>query len=167
MAQIPERSPVIDEFAGVLIELDGQQVLAPELPDDDVPFLLGGTLIIRYGLRYLEKPHLSIVPGLLALDYGDMLTGEEAWEFIQKRSNLHPRADVFGYRNDGEDDSIALKWLDLAVTPEVLVYTDAAETIPAARPTALIASPDAELPERLAAYLPRFENLTAWKAQHE
>src|SRR5688572_2653366 len=106
--QLPERSPVSDEFSGVLIEIDGQQLLAPELPDDEVPFLLGGTLLIRYGLRYLEKPHLSIVPGLLALDYGDMLTGEEAWDFIQKRSNLHPRADVFGYRNDGVDDTDAL-----------------------------------------------------------
>jgi hypothetical protein len=167
MAQLPERTPVTDEFAGVLIELDDQQVLATELPDDEIPFLLGGTLIIRYGLRYLEKPHLSIVPGLLVLDYGDMLTGEEAWDFIQKRSNLHPRAEVFGYRNDGVDDSVAVKGLDLALTPEVLVYTAAADTTPAARPTALIAPSDAELPQRLAAYLPRFESLAAWKARNE
>jgi hypothetical protein len=167
MSQIPERTPVSDEFTGVVLDIDGQHVLALELADEDIPFLMGGMMIVRYGLRYLEKPQLSIVPGLLVLDYGEMLTGEEAWDFIHKRSNLHPRAEVAGYRSDGVDEMAALKWLDLAQPPQVLIYVDAAATTPAASPAALIAPPDAQLPERLAAYLPRFESLTAWKASHE
>jgi len=62
---------------------------------DGTPTVHSGTFTIRYGLRFLGKPHLSIVPGLVALDYGDMLVGAEAWEFITRRSNLHPRAESF------------------------------------------------------------------------
>ena len=66
-------------------------------------------MIVRYGVRFLGKPHLSVVPGLVAIDYGEMLIGEEAWIFLTKRSNLYPRAEVFGYRNDGHDDMITVK----------------------------------------------------------
>lgn len=162
---IPERQPIGDTFTGVALQVDGAQALASSA-SEGVDVLFNGTMIVRYGVRYLGKPHLSIVPGLIALDYGDMLTGEEAWTFLLKRSNLYPRAEVFGYRNDGRDEIITVKNLDLALANEVLAFSDEAAAIPIAKPTALIAD-DGEvsaLPSRLLENLPRFATLEAWKS---
>lgn len=168
---IPERAPLADRLTGLLLRVDDAALLATT-PQAEGELLHSGPLVVRYGLRYLEKPFLSVVPGLVALDYGDLLTGEDAWDFLLKRSHLHPRADVFGYRNDGVDEMIVLKRLDLALTPEVLVYADDAATVPLASVAALIASAaetvtdgdSPALPARLLAYLPRYDSLAAWRA---
>lgn len=153
---IPPRQPITDLFDGAIIELAGLQALTP-----------GGApserLIVRYAVRYLGKPHLSIVPGLVAVDYGDMLVGEEAWDFIWNQSNLYPRAEVFGYRNDGADEMMYIKQLDLVQPVEVLVYRADTDTTPAARPIAVVAPADAALPPRLLRYLPRYDTLADWQ----
>ncbi len=117
---------------------------------------------MRYGVQYLNKPHLSIVPGLLALDSGAMLTGEAAWRFLLERSNLYPRADVLGYRNDGEDAMVVVKALDLAAPVQVLVYADEGATTPLARVEALIAGEETKLPPRLLAHLRRYDSVETW-----
>jgi hypothetical protein len=163
---IPERQPLGDPFVGSAIQIDGMQALA--LVDlQRVEILHSGDMIVRYGVRYLGKPHLSVVPGLIAVDYGEMLTGEAAWEFLTKRSNLYPRAEVFGYRNDGRDEMITIKNLDLVQPIEVLVFADKTATSPVAKPTALIAgeSDTNSLPPRLLQYLPRYDSVAAWQAQ--
>lgn len=165
MPAIPERDPIGDLFTGFVVQSHDAQALATSLTPDITP-LARGELVVRYGVQYLGKPHLAIVPGLIALDYGDMLTGAAAWEFLLNRSNLHPRADVIGYRNDGADDMIPIKWLDLAQPIEVLVYADATATRPLAHPTALIAPAAVEVAPRLREYLPVFETLADWQA-HE
>lgn len=121
--------------------------------------------MIRYGLRLLGKLHVSIVPGLVVLDRGEMMTGEEAWDFLLKNSNLYPRSEVFGYKNDGTDDSIFIRSLDMAVAPEVLVYSDESAVKPIAKPAALIAPDVSGLPERLLHYLPRYPSLAEWQAE--
>ena len=159
MTHIPERSPIADVFTGALLTA---------LPGADV--IAQGKLIIRYAVEYLGKPHLALVPGLIALDYGDMLTGEAAWEFLLRRSNLYPRADVVGYRTDGIDDMTPVKWLDLAQPVQVWVYSDAAANTGLARVSAIIAGPDSvpdALPTRLLDYLPRYESIDDWQAAHE
>jgi hypothetical protein len=158
---IPERQPIGDAFSGVVLQSGERQALALT-PHSGAQVVASGNLIVRYAIRYLGKPHLSIVPGLVALDYGDMLTGEDAWNFLLKRSVLHPRADVLGYRNDGVDEMIVVKLLDIAEPIDVYVYTDAAATIPSAHPTALIAPDDAEVASRLLEYLPRYDTLHDW-----
>lgn len=158
---IPERAPIQDTFAGSVITLDGRQALAAE-PVPGAQVRMSGTLTIQYGIRFLGKLHLSIVPGIVVLDYGDMITGEEAWDFLLKRSNLHPRAEVIGYRNDGKDDMVFIKHLDLSVPPEVLVY--AGDTRPAAQPIALIAQQTGDVPPRLLEYLPHYSTLADWQA---
>ncbi len=159
---IPERLAVSDAFQGVVIRADGAHLLAAEMqPDSET--LLAGKLIIRYGIRYLGKPHLSIVPELVALDYGDILNGESAWAFLIRRSNLYPRAEVFGFRSDGRDDMVVVKNLDLALTPEVLVFAGESDTIPAARPVGLIGGALNAVPPRLVQYLPHYESLTSWR----
>lgn len=164
MAAIPQREPISDPFTGVVSEVDGKHFLS-QAPLEGANVLHTGAMIVRYGVRLLGKPHLSLVPGLLALDYGEMLTGEAMWEFILKKSNLYPRADVVGYRNDGSDDMIQIKWLDLALPVEPLVFSDASAIKPRAYPLALIAPPDVQLPPRILEYLPHFDSLTAWQGR--
>ncbi len=161
---IPDRVPLGDALSGfVLHSARGDLLALQALPGMDVT--AAGSLVVRYGIRYLGKSFLSIVPGLIALEYGELLTGEDAWAFLLRHSNLHPRAEVFGYRNDGRDDMMLVRNLDLALTPEVLVYADGAATTPLARPQAIIAPADAILPERITRYLPRFEALADWETQ--
>jgi hypothetical protein len=162
---IPERQPVGDAFPGAVVQSGEQQALI--LQPGPAPVLWAGPCVLRYGVRFLGKPHLSIVPGLVVLDYGDMLTGEAAWTFLTERSNRYPRAEVFGYRHDGRDDMMRVRDLDFALKPDVLVYADTQATTPLARPSILIAS-DAEtaaLPARLTAALARIATLEDWQRQ--
>jgi hypothetical protein len=161
---IPERAPLGDSLRGFALHTARGDVLSLE-PQPGAEVIAAGTLVVRYGLRYLGKSFLSIVPGLVALEYGEILTGEDAWTFLLKQSNLHPRAEIFGYRNDGRDDMMLVRNLDLALAPEVLAYTDEAATTPLSRPQAIIAPPDAALPERLTQFLPRFAALADWETQ--
>lgn len=162
---IPERIPIGDPFTGAVITARGVSLLAQQ-PPESAEILYSGAMIVRYGVRYLGKPHLSVVPGLVAIDYGDIVNGDAAWEFLLHRSNLYPRAEVFGYRNDGRDEMIVVKQLDLALPPETLVYADAQATTPLVRPVALIAASTEGLPPRLLEYLPRYASLQEWEA-HE
>lgn len=159
---IPERAPIAESFSGVVLQAGAAQALAFS-PVSNTTVIASGDFVVRYGVRFLGKPHVSIVPGLLALDYGEMMTGEEAWDFLLKRSNLYPRSEVIGYRNDGKDDMVFIRQLDLALTPEALVYADASATTPIAKPTALIASGDAQISPRLLEYLPRYDTIAAWQ----
>ncbi|NWF68934.1 MAG: hypothetical protein HXY40_07600 [Chloroflexi bacterium] len=160
----PAREPFAEIFNGLVLEFESRQALATA-PQPGSETLLRGALVLRYGARLAGKPFLSIVPGLLVLDYGDTLTGQAAWDFLMKKSNLHPRADVVGYRSDGQDDMVMVRTLDLGMAIDVLVYADAQATTPLYRPQALIAANEAEdLPPYLVEYLPRYDSLDAWKA---
>lgn len=151
-----------DPFTGFVLQVGDKQALAIN-PETGMDVLAQGNFVIRYGLRYLGKLHVSVVPGLVALDYGEFLTGEEAWDFLINGSNLYPRSEVLGYRNDGLDEMIVIKALDLSVPAEVLVYADANAILPIAKPTALIAPADTPLPARLLEFLPRFATLAEWQ----
>jgi hypothetical protein len=159
--QIPPRQPFGEAFHGVVLSYAHQQALALT-PQADSETLASGAFVLRYGVRYAGKSFLSIVPGLLVLDYGEALTGEEAWTFLIKKSNLHPRADVVGYRSDGQDDMVMVRNLDMALPIEVLVYPDEQAAMPAYRPSAIIAPSSEGLPPYLTEYLPRYESLAAW-----
>ncbi len=161
---IPERAPIGDPFEGTVIAVpNGAQAVIDPAPAEAV-VIAAGMLIARYGIRYLGKPHLSIVPGLIAVDYGTLLTGEEGWNFLIHRSNLYPRAEVFGYRHDGRDEMVFLKQLDLALNFDVLIYASSEATKPIARPSALIGTDEAlaRLPVRLREALPHFATYADW-----
>jgi hypothetical protein len=162
----PARKPVGDSVSGAVVRIDAMPLLMLT-PPADADIIASGDLIVRYGIRLLGKLHLSLVPDLLVLDYGDMLTGEDAWDFLLRRSHLHPRAEVFGYRNDGTDDMQLVRNLDLAAPLEVLVYTSADAAVPTARPIALIAPPDADLPQRLRTHLPHFTCIADWRSSKQ
>ncbi len=161
---IPDRNPIGDRFTGSVIQIGDFQALATLVPTDLEPVAFG-SFVVRYGLRFLGKLHVSIVPGLLVLDRGEIMTSEEAWEFILKHSNLYPRSEVVGYKNDGTEDMVMLRTLDMAVAPEVLLYPDDKSTKPIAKPTALIAPDLSDISERLLNYLPRYASLAEWQAE--
>jgi hypothetical protein len=161
---IPEQRPIGDGFTGKVIQLGGVYVLGTAaLPEGEV--VAEGSFVIRYGVRYAGKLQVSIVPGLVVMDYGDMLTGEEAWNFLVNRSNLYPRSEVVGYCNDGSEDMVFIRALDMAVAPEVLVFADDKAIKPLYHPVGLIAVNPEGLPERLLKYLPRYPTLSAWQAE--
>lgn len=152
-----------DAFTGLLLKRDDHHALASTAQPGALA-AAEGALIIRYGICYLGKPHLAIVPGLVAIDYGTFLTGGEAWDFLLKRSNLYPRAEVFGYRSDGRDEQMWVRQLDLVLTPQVLVYRDEAQNVPLAQAHALIGPADAA-PPRVRDYLPHYPTLADWPAE--
>lgn len=165
---IPDRDPIGDSFNGSLLKIDDQFLLFSEAKPC-AETVLHGAMVVRYGVPFLDRPHLAIVPGLVVLDYGDTLTGHEAWNFLIEKSNLHPRADVLGYRNDGQDEMIVVKKLDLALPVNVFVFVDEDAIVPVARVHALISpeSTSACIPERLNEYLPRYQSITDWQLDRE
>jgi hypothetical protein len=161
---IPEQNPIGDSFTGSILQIDEAQVLSTV--DSSVGEVIAiGTFVIRYGLRFLGKLHISIVPGLVVLDRGEIMTGEEAWDFLLKHSNLYPRSEVVGYKNDGTDDIVLIRNLDMAILPEVLAYAYTSSTKPIAKPTALIAPDISGLSERLLSSLPHYASLAEWQAE--
>jgi hypothetical protein len=161
---IPEQNPIGDPFTGSIIQIGEAQALTT-IDLSVAQVITTGTFVIRYGLRFLGKLHISIVPGLVVLDRGEMMTGEEAWDFLLKHSNLYPRSEVVGYKNDGSDDIVLIRNLDMAIPPEVLAYAYATSTKPIAKPTALIAPDTNGLSERLLNYLPHYASLANWQAE--
>ncbi len=128
----------------------------------DAHIIVGGDLIIRFGVLYLGKPFV-MVPGLIAIDYGIFLNGSDAWAFLLHRSNLYPRAEVFGYRSDGHDDMITVKMLDLAQPIRVLCYADTDATSAITPVDAVIAAPTHAISAQLSEYLPRYETWDDWQ----
>ena len=164
MSHSPARLPISDAIEGVVTRLgDGCLLSSAMLTRGE--FVAAGELVIRYGIPYLAKP-CSIVPDLVVLDYGDMLTGEAAWEFLVKQSHLHPRADVLGHQDEGRDQMLTVKQLDFAIPFDVFVYHQAADRKPLAKLNALIASQPTAFPKRLLDYLPTFAAVADWQARH-
>jgi hypothetical protein len=161
--EIPARQPYGETFTGVIFAVGDASLIAP-VPLPDVSPTHSGSFVLRYAVEYLGKPQYSIVPGLIALDSGEMMVGEEAWNFLLHRSNLYPRADVLGYRNDGEDEMIPIKRLDLVPPIHVLAYADEQVTLPLARIAAVIASDEVPLPPWLARYARRYPTLADYQA---
>lgn len=168
--QIPDRQRIGDAFSGSVVQVAGHTLLVAS-PLDDLPdkvkVLHQGEFVVRYAIRYLGKPHLSIVPGLLATDTGDIMTGSQAWDFLLHRSNLFPRADVQGYRNDGKEDMVFVKELDLMQPVQILVYENADATTPLAQPEAVIHAGSDSLPDRLQDYADTYPSLAEWRNQHD
>lgn len=159
MVQIPPREPIEDTFEGALLRYATAYLLAPE-PLARTEIVAQGAFTLRYGLRYLETPSKVIVPGLLALDYGEFLTGEDMWDFLLTRHNMFPRSEVVGHRADGAEDMIVLKRLDFDAPKAVFVYQSADAVVPLARLDAAIGR--IEAPERLLEYVPHYEALEDW-----
>lgn len=157
-----QRQPIADRLAGVVTEVDGLAVLSSAALIAGA-MIARGELTIRYGITFFGKPQMSIVPDLVVADYGELLTGETAWEFLMKSGHLYPRADVCGFRNDGVDDMVAVKQLDIEYPYDVFVYRQLESEQPFATLSALIDTDSASYPERLLRHLPRFDSIMSWR----
>ena len=161
--RIPERQPIGDSFTGAIVKADSHYLLA-DSGLDNTETTHTGTFIVRYGVVFLGKPHLSIVPALMALDYGEFLTGESAWDFLLNKSNLYPRADILGFRNDGQDDQVYVKQLDLLYPFDILVYANESTTKPLCKVDAIISTkPETTLSERLRNHVNIFPTILDWQ----
>ncbi len=158
---IPERQPIAEHVRGVVTRF-ADCVLLSRHDLNDGEAIARGEIVVRYGITYLGKPQLSIVPDLVVADYGEMLVGEDAWQFLMYSGHLYPRADVCGLRNDGEDDMLVLKQLDFDYPYDVFAYREAADRQPLSKLSALIADDYVDIPERLLKYLPRFDTAVDW-----
>ncbi|MCY4061352.1 MAG: hypothetical protein OXG53_03175 [Chloroflexi bacterium] len=157
-----QRQPIAERVSGIVTELDGHALLSPaQLSAGNV--IARGELILRYGITFMGKPHLSIVPYLVVADYGELLHGEEAWDFLMTSAHLYPRADVCGFLNDGRDEMVALKQLDFDYPFDVFVYREIQDDRPLTALSALIADAAPSYPDRLLQRLPRFDSLSAWR----
>ena len=151
--------------------LDGRLVLVggvPLLTTLHLPVgedLARGPLLLRYGLVCLESPQHCLVPGLVVMEYGEQLDGEAAWEFLLRHSNLHPRAEVFGRRDDGIRDQLRVSRLDLAQEPRVLVWrqADADARLPLACVADIICSQPETLPARARQFLSVHNTFEDWQ----
>lgn len=161
--KLPERKPVQDAFDGSIFIVDDVALLATQSLAN-MEALYSGIMTLRYGIEYLGKPQQCIMPELVVMDYGDALAGDKAWEFLFERSNLYPRADVVGYRNDGVDDMIVVKWLDLMAPVAVTAFSAPNEHMPLAWVRGFIGPGFDTLPERTQTFLPHFDNLETWQA---
>lgn len=157
-----QRQPIADRLTGVVTAIDGQALLSSfELADGAA--IAQGELTIRYGITFLGKPQISIVPDLVVADYGELLIGEAAWAFLMESAHLYPRADVCGFRNDGEDDMVAVKQLDFDYPYDVFVYRRLEDEQPFAALSALIDADTTSYPERLLRRLPKFDSIVSWR----
>ena len=158
------RQAVSDRLEGAILLVDGHALLTTDARFSG-ELLASGPLLLRYGLICLELPHLSIVPELVVLEYGEQLSGEAAWNFLLNHSNLHPRAEVLGRRDDGIEDQLRVSRLDLAQAPRVLAWrqADAENALPLASPSALITADLDALPQRLRQMLPCHASLDDWR----
>lgn len=165
MPTIPDRAPHHDRFHSVLLRV-GEDDLLATAPQTGADVIASGELVLRYGVRYHGKAWLAIVPGLVAVDYGTFFTGEDALDFLLHRSNLYPRAEVFGYRADGVDEQMFVRQLDIALGLQPLVYADLSATQAVASPVAFIGDTTAT-PTRVNTSLPVYATLDEWRERKE
>jgi len=161
--KMPERQPISERVAAIVMRVDERALLSHKRLEVG-EIMAQGDLTLRFGITYLGKPQLSIVPDLVVADYGEMLVGEAMWEFLMKSAHLYPRADACGFSQDGNEDMVLLKQLDFDHPYDVFVYLKDIDRKPLARLSALIASDRRHFPGRLLAHLPSFDSLDAWRA---
>jgi len=145
---IPTRQPVGDAITATLARLEGYHVLTAH-PLDGLEVVQQGAMVVRYAIEYLGRPQTCLTPELVVLDYGEGLAGEAAFDFLLHKSNLYPRGDVLGWRNDGQDEMVVIKKLDLTQPIRLLIYPDWATTTPSAEAVALIGDDLSAFPARL------------------
>jgi hypothetical protein len=154
----PARLAVADSLDAAIVDFEGQPVLTTLISPPEA----SSPLILRYGVALLEQPDAYMVPELIALDYGDFLAGEQAWDFVLNRGNLYPRADVIGHLQDGTDEMLPLKWLDLAAPIAGLVYEHRDQWLPLAVIRTVVSNRH-DLPERVRDHLDVYPNWKAWQ----
>lgn len=125
--------------------------LPPIYPPPQADLVCQGEVVLRYGIELLHSPH-CIIPAYFESENGAIRKGRAAWDFIWAKSQLYPRADVIGWRSDGQPLALLLKDLDLSEAVSIWAYADPHTPQPLGRIHRLDCLPETPLPELLARY---------------
>ena len=128
-----------------------------DLDSPEEPLLVQGRFALRYAIPVLVPPGTAIIPGLFVSERGQTMTGRECWDYLQKRFQLHPRADVLGITPEGAPVQFWVRTLDFGAAVQVWAYSDPPEKVPIVQLTVIYASDVAytALPDLVKRYLPR------------
>lgn len=170
-SRIPSPEYISESVEGAVYDLPAATALLLGTP----PALLAaytprlqGMLTLRYGIPCLTPATDAIVPGLMVGEKGGTLTGREAWDYMLRRFQMHPRADIIGVRSNGQTAQVWLRELDFGAAIKVFVYASPQTMTPTVAVTALVIGMDANpLPELLAQYLPITDNIRSLLAKPE
>jgi hypothetical protein len=153
----PTPELIAEAINGAVYDLPGGTTLVVgEVPGElaDLKPRLSGSLIVRYAIPLFDPPTDAVIPGLIAGERGGILIGREAWDYIQKHFQVHPRADVVGIHIDGSPAQHFLREVDLGAMVRVLIYDSETARIAAAEVDGVVANGIEALPELLTKYLP-------------
>jgi hypothetical protein len=159
LPEVPTPDPELigEAINGAVYDLPGGTTLViGAVPDvlADLKPRLSGSLIARYAIPLFDPSTDAIIPGLIAGERGGFLVGREAWNYIQKHFQVHPRADVVGLYLDGSPAQHFLREIDLGATVRVLIYDSETAKVAVAEVEALVANGNELRPELLTKYLP-------------
>jgi hypothetical protein len=165
MYRLPPRQPVQDLLTGVVLRAFDRLFLASE-PHPDTELIASGSVAVRYGIVYLGRSYHAIMPELVVFDTGGGLSGEDAWRFLFEESNLFPRAEVIGFREDGEEDMVTVKTLDLMYPVRAFTFFPPDAPVNLGQLSALLGTFPEALPARLTNCLDAYPDLATYKAKH-
>ncbi|HEC21511.1 MAG TPA: hypothetical protein ENI95_01185 [Chloroflexi bacterium] len=133
-----------DMLQGVVLRFDALRgavlLIGPVSVGGDLTgeVLRRGDVVIGYGLAFLYEED-ALLPRLVIDDFQREYRGREALDFMLRRGDAFPRADVFGRRvSTGTEEWLFLKQLDLAGPLRAFVYGSLEASRPLARLRAAI-----------------------------
>jgi hypothetical protein len=158
MPKIPNPEYFSERVNGVLIAVEGGLALVAG-QDVNADPVYRGEIVLRYGIAFQAPAHPPIIPGLFVSEKGAALVGREAWDTMETRFQMFPRADIVGVSPDGTPRQVFLRELDFGVSPRVFAYAPDDKLL--GEVIALVGSGDAagSVPELLAKYARRVDSL--------
>jgi hypothetical protein len=160
--QIPDPEYVVECVEGAVYDLSSGSILVvgpiPNALRNHQP-QIAGNIVLRYGLTTLIPVGDVLIPGLLAAEKGGMLTGREAWDFLQRQFQMHPRADVVGVGLMGQPVQKLVREIDFGIPVRVFAYGSYDQAIPSAELNGMVVMDDANMPTLAAQYLPQVSDL--------
>lgn len=112
-----------------------------------------GPVFLRYAFVTLG-PEEHILPALLLDDWGNEKKGLGMYGWVEKEGLYFPRAEIFGYKPDGQKTQIFLRDLDLVLKYRVYAYPTAETPLSDGRLIETIFLPDKSVTEPTSARRP-------------
>ncbi len=141
MLAVPEPVFFSDAIFGRVYRLEGRALLSVgEVPPQLTAILpiVGGAVLIRYGISRTSALDDVIVPGSISPEAGVLLVGHEARRFVHEHYQQYPRANVTCLHLNGKSSQLPLCEIGFNTPVHVLAYSGPAATIPAAEVTGLL-----------------------------
>ncbi len=159
--------PPHEEFPFHFFQLNGLNYLARGDGAADLAALTEShftPVFARYAFLQINTLR-PFFPTMAADDRGSLYRGLDAFDWIAESGMLFPRSDAMGLWNDGSEDQLFLKELDLAVPPLIYI-SPSADQFPGVRLAAAVEivsdaafaiAPGGGFPHRIAASVSTFQ----------